>query len=328
MAESGLESVLGRGRSGIVFRSASDSSPFARKVFVGDRLSNAVHYFFSGAPNPYGWNQDAVKAAFYRRNVVADLCEFWFGSEMRVARALGVSWNEKFRDYELQAELVQGHHAWLHNPFSRKKEGNLEDLLGRMSALQARLLESGFDGLLWQAGKGNPVAAGNFMRDGKGWVWVDLESGVPALFPLNPCSLFSFYLPRSFSYGRALFDDVDVDKLSSYVRSNEQGLASVLGAGRFSELVLNVEFLGSYQDSWKSVGRAEAGIESAFRKGVLSEESAGFYSRHPSLWFAREAARNVWAGYNFILGELPWRAFNAVTMADYRSFLSDALKYV
>jgi len=43
-----------------------------------------------------------------------------------------------------------------------------------MKPLQKRLIESGFDGLVWQAGKGNPVALNNFLLDNKrNWVWID-----------------------------------------------------------------------------------------------------------------------------------------------------------
>ncbi|MCH7863163.1 MAG: hypothetical protein IH998_16205 [Proteobacteria bacterium] len=69
-----------------------------------------------------------------------------------------------------------------------------------MPNLRTHLERAGFDGLLWQAGIGNPVALNNFLyeradqtqhadpeRSDEGrWVWIDLESGVPALFPISP----------------------------------------------------------------------------------------------------------------------------------------------
>ena len=114
--------------------------------------------------------------------------------------------------------------------FRSQKETEITDLVQNvMKPLQGLLLAAGFDGLAWQAGYGNPVATSNFLLETtetgeQRWVWVDLESGVPALFPANPILLFSFYLQRTLVNGRPLYDDVDVPKLRRYIEDNRDAL--------------------------------------------------------------------------------------------------------
>jgi hypothetical protein len=158
-----------------------------------------------------------------------------------------------------------------------------------MKPLQARLMEAGFDGLVWQAGLGNPVAAGNFMlrrRRGGGniWYWVDLESGVPAIFPLNPFTLFRFYLPRSFFHGRLLFDDVDVPRLRGHLETHGEQIRRELGAAANIRLQQLVDKLDSAQTAWKSSTRTGRSIAYFRRKGRLSPSDADWYQRHPMIW--------------------------------------------
>ena len=154
---------------------------------------------------------------------------------MRLPATDGARWYEPERAFELRAELIEGRHAMLRHPLAGEAKHEVDDLVNEvLRPLQQHLDESGFDGLLWQAGRGNPVAAANFMRDltdsGARWVWIDAESGVPALFPLNPYHLFRTYLPLSDKHGRWLFDDVDVPRLRAYVDRNTAPLARRLGA--------------------------------------------------------------------------------------------------
>jgi hypothetical protein len=64
---------LGRGRSGEVWLVEADGRAYAEKVFYGDTLANFIHYVTSGAPNPYIWNEDAVRAAYERRRILKAL---------------------------------------------------------------------------------------------------------------------------------------------------------------------------------------------------------------------------------------------------------------
>jgi hypothetical protein len=210
------EALLGVGRSGIVFRSTgSADQPVARKVFDSGWLTRLVQYLILGASNPYAWNRHAVRCAFLRRRILAPLVDTWSGGQLRVARALGLGWDDHYRAYELQTELSPGRPPALHHPLDRSGRGEVRELLTEvLQPLQAHLAEAGFDGLLWQAGLGNPVALSNFLLEERDdgtrrWTWIDLESGVPALFPLHLPTLWRVYLPLCWKHRRLLYDDVD-----------------------------------------------------------------------------------------------------------------------
>ena len=196
------EQVLGRGRAAIVYRCRDEvGRDVARKVFTSDALTKAVHYVLSGAPNAYIWNEPAVRSAVLRRRIVASLVQAWFGSKLRVAEAYGHAWDEQARAFEIRCQFVAGRHVQLHHPFTAGRNGQLSDLTRQvMKPLQTHLVEAGLDGLVWQAGRGNPVALSNFLAEDdsptgeRRWVWIDLESGVPALIPINPLDLILFYI--------------------------------------------------------------------------------------------------------------------------------------
>lgn len=328
--------VLGRGKSGIVFlENINSQKPAAVKVFTGHTLADAVNYLFLGAPNPYGWNEDAVLCAFYRRKILEELAPIWTGQRLSVAQGLSLGWNAEFKAYQLEAEFINGLHAGLHHPLSGQRDGELSDLVDNiMLPLQEGLISSGFDGALWQAGKGNPTATGNFLlikntsfgNDGDKWVWIDIESGVSPLLPLSPKS-FLFYLKKSRQHGTPLFDDVDMDKLRAYVATREDYLIQHIGSQRYVQLVENVDKLGTYQRAWKSLGRTERAISSQLNKGRISKEQAERYSRLPYLWYGKEIARGL-AHSIGKLSDLPWEVFNKVTLVDYNTIISNMGRFV
>lgn len=329
---------LGEGRSGVVFQSRDKSGKdIAIKVFTGgDFLTKLVNYVFYGASSAYACNENAMLSSHYRRNILTELVEYWFGTKLRVAESLGVKWNDEFKAYELQTEFIDGRNAALHHPFSEQKEGELSDLVDNvMRPLQDNLIEAGFDGSVWQAGKGNPVASNNFLLKNKDdgdyenkWVWIDLESGVPALFPLSLSSLFSFYLPKSIRHRRPLFDDVDINKLKEYIKGHKEDLESKFGSERCSSLCDKVDLLEFYQEGWKSVRRADRGITYQLKKGRITQEQADWYSGHPYIWYGREVVRAAWKGCNKLLGDLPWALFNKLCLADYKKIILNSLKFV
>lgn len=337
----GLESIsgeieLGRGKSGIVFLDNRYSeNPAAVKIFTGNTLADAVNYFLLGAPNPYGWNEDAVLCAFYRREVLGELAPIWTGQRLSVAKALDVKLNEKLNAYQLAAEFIDGTHAGLHHQFSSQREGELGDLVNNiMAPLQEGLVSSGFDGALWQAGKGNPTATGNFLlrtnQDCSNgvdkWVWIDIESGVPPLLPLSP-KPFLFYFKKSRQHGTPLFDDVDIDKLRIYVAARRGYLIQRIGEQRYAQLIENIDKLEYHQNAWKSIGRTESGINHNLKKGLIGQEQAEWYSKRPYLWYGREIVRC--ADYSIDkLSDLPWEVFNKVTLVDYKNVLKNVFRFI
>lgn len=290
--------ILGRGRSGVVYLVAGpDGDARARKVFGSHGLTKLVQYALLGAPNPYMWCEAAVKTAVVRRRVLATLVRAWFGDGLRVVRGHAPHWEAGARVFALDMELVRGRHFPLRGPFNRRNTDRLEEFLsGVLRPLQAKLRESGCDGLLWQAGYGNPVGLANFMveRTEAGVdrpVWVDLESGVPALFPLNLWTLVAFYLPNAWKLGRPPFDDVDTAALAAYLDREAAALVDALGAEGLSALRADVKELESTQAEWKRMGRLACALEAARVRGAISADEVAHYAAHPLRWYAREALR-------------------------------------
>ncbi|MEE8468655.1 MAG: hypothetical protein V3T22_09380, partial [Planctomycetota bacterium] len=248
--------LLGSGRSGVVFKSEDERGRItARKVFDSDALTRAVQYFFLGAPNPYAWCEHAIQAAMLRRRILAPLVRHWLGDILRVAEAWNADWNEDHLAWQLHTQFVKGTHPTLHHPMNRRGAEEVNELRHEvMAPLLAHLLEAGFDGQVWQAGLGNPVALANFMaeEDDAGrrrWVWIDLESGVPALFPANPLALLRFYLPRAIRLGHPLFDDVDIERVEAWLREHRAELVLSLDAPTVEGIERDTAALGQHQEA-------------------------------------------------------------------------------
>jgi len=202
----------------------------------------------------------------------------------------------------------------LRHPGCGPAKDEVRDLVGNvLRPLAGHLKRAGFDGLLWQAGKGNPVASANFMRemptDGTParWVWIDAESGVPALFPFNPWHLLATYLPLSLKHGRWLFDDVDVPCLRDYVDAHAAEFEATLGADRVTRMRRDVEALAAVQAKWKTLSRHQRSVGSHLAIGRITASQAAHYAERPVRWLlrlvgrgsvkaARLAGRGLWRG--------------------------------
>jgi hypothetical protein len=287
---------VGRGRGAEVYAvEQPDGTTLARKVFVGSGLARVVHQIFFGADNPYVWDRTALEEAMHRRRVLGPLVSWWLKGKARVAAVHETSWNAEHHVNEWSMEFIDGRPALLRQPLSDAPD-EMTDLLDNvMRPLQAHLVEAGFDGAAWQAGLYNPVATSNFLRraneDGsEEWVWIDAESGVPALFPANPLGLFKYYIPRSFKFRHPLFDDVDVQKLREYIASHEADLRRDIGDEGCAELSRNIEALDIASSStlWKRLSRVGRGIQARLTRKEIDDRQARFYRRHPVLWVIRE----------------------------------------
>ncbi|MCZ4282823.1 hypothetical protein O4H49_18710 [Kiloniella laminariae] len=291
---------IGAGRSATVYLDyLPDGRATARKIFVGSTLAGLVHNVIFGANNPYIWHRGSIAEAACRRRVLSKLMKLWLPGKLRIAEIISVSWNEDFRANEITMEFIDGRAPSLHHPFSSEKEGEIKDLVENvMKPLQGLLLDAGFDGLAWQAGYGNPVATSNFLLEttdtGENrWVWVDLESGVPALFPANPILLFTFYLQRTLLNGRPLYDDVDVPRLRDYVSRHQKELGAVLSEAELAELAQDVEELLPDAGDWRFMSRLQRSLQSRLARGKISEEEVSHYETRPVRWYARLAKEGV-----------------------------------
>ncbi|AFZ28901.1 hypothetical protein Glo7428_0292 [Gloeocapsa sp. PCC 7428] len=331
------QKFLGAGRSGQVFLIENQGDRVARKIFAGDKLTKLVHYIFLGAPNPYIWNEDIIQCAYYRRKILGDLVQYWFDAQLNVADAIATDWNQDQKAYQIDTEFVDGRGVALCQPFTRLRKRELPDLVHQiMLPLQQKLIEAGFDGLVWQAGKGNPVALNNFLltdvehneTNGKFnyyYAWIDLESGVPALAPLNFLKLFSYYIPMSIKHGQPLFDDVDTETLKRYLDRYNTEIAEKLGEEKRDEIAANIQDLEHYQSRWKSLKRVKRSIQYQLKKGKISQRQAEWYSNHIFRWYVRELVR-AWQKILRLLVKLPIKIIEKLKKIQYRDVFTRVWK--
>jgi len=294
----GGERLLGAGRAAIVFLSSDASGrATARKVFVSGVLTRAVQHLFLGARNPYSWSEHAVQAAILRRRVLAPLVRHWFGEQLRVAEGWSVDWNAEHGAWQLHTEYVHGRSPALHHALDHSGRDEVRELAGEiLPRLQEHLRAAGFDGQVWQAGLGNPVALANFLLEdlpggGRRWAWIDLESGVPALFPAHVPSLWRFYIPCAWRYRRPLFDDVDVARLESWLRERRGELVASLGPATVEGLERDAAALGYRQGAWRAMSFLERSVRAQVPTGRVREEDVERLCARPILWYGRESAR-------------------------------------
>jgi hypothetical protein len=315
---------IGRARSGVLELAHDDQGrEIERRVFDPPLASRIVTTLLTGAPTPYAWCEDAVQAAVCRRRILAQLVSLWFGGLVRLPFCYGAGWHRARRTFELHAERVTGRRVPLKAPGSSVGWELFDELSFEvMQPLQARLREAGFEGLLWQAGFGNPAAAAHFLleRTPEGrrrWVWTDLESGVPALFALDPRALVRFYLPRSLRLRRLLYDDVDTARLRGYVERHRHRLRQEIGAPAVEELVRDIERLEQHQRRWKSLERYRRSIEAHLVKGRIDRPLATSYLGRWALWYLRLSALAL-ASLAAALPRLAWRGLTALWAVRWR----------
>lgn len=291
---------IGQGRSGIVFAdTAEDGDRLASKVFGAGGLTKAVQWILLGAPNPYFWNADAVTCAQLRRDILEVLVPVWMDGEVTVAGAKDVRLTADRSAFALRTRFVAGRPARLRHALQSDRPDEGRDLWQRvLPKLRGYLEVSGFDGLLWQAGIGNPVAMNNFLlepsadlsttpggdtRSGR-WVWIDLESGVPAVFPISPLVFLRYSMRLWRRLGRVPFDDVDTDRLLTYLAEDPDDIRTAIGDESMQALVGDVGRLRDHQQRWKALPRRQSAIAYRLKTGAIDREQAAFYETHPLAW--------------------------------------------
>ncbi len=274
------KSFLGKGRSASVYKVKSSGKTVARKVFTGSRAADLVMSLFYGAPVDYQWCEAAVETAFFRRKVLAKLLEFWFGEQLTIAKPVATGIDDETGAFYLDAEFIKGESAELYNPFSIEHISEYHDLKDTIfPELQQKLIDSGFVGTLWQAGYGQPCSIPNFLcvkyaEDvaKEKWVWIDAESGVPALASHSIGIQLSFYIPQALKRGRVLFDDIDAKTLYAYLDANSEDLIGKLGNEEYSELKTDVDLLIEQYEKWRSESRFSRMLKYFRFKEIISND--------------------------------------------------------
>lgn len=289
---------LGEGRSAKVFLTSSGENKVATKIFTGEPVSKFILFILTGSANPYTWCEDAIKCAIIRRRILTSLCELWFDKKLRLPNTMGYQWNPEYKAFEVDAEFIPGKHAPLFSPIKKNQVDYISELKNEiMKPLARKLIESGFDGLVWQAGKGNPVAVSNFMvmekNNKREWIWIDLESGLPALFAMNPLSTLFYYLPKCLKHKGWLFDDVDCVKLNNYISENENTIISKLGKDTYNTLFNDSKVLLKTQKRWKSLTRHQKSLYYAVSQNKITKESELHYKNKPVQWFFKNTAMSL-----------------------------------
>ncbi len=282
---------IGNGRSAKVYFSYNGKEAIASKTFTGEPVSKFILFVLTGSANPYTWCEEAIQAAMIRRRILAHLCHVWFGNQLRLPKTFTYRWNADENAYEIDAEFISGCHAPLLNPLNDYPHDYIGELRSQiMNPLQEKLIDSGFDGLVWQAGKGNPVAASNFMllRKKEGphqWVWIDLESGLPALFAMNPFATLGYYLPKCIKHRDWLFDHVDTHRLAAYLKENKEALLKDSSPESYQQLLDDCQALGIAQAAWMGKKRYQKSLEYALSQDKITPDQKQYYDSRPFQWF-------------------------------------------
>jgi len=327
-AETPKGRFLGRGRSASVYLQDRGGKAVATKIFTGERLSRIVLLILTGSENPYNWCQSAVACAAARRRILSNLTALWFGEKLGIAQGFDYRWSSKDRAYELDTEYVLGIHTPLKNPLEHPAPDMIRELRRDiMNPLQEKLIESGMDGLVWQAGKGNPVAASNFMvvfpKQGlHRWIWIDIESGLPALFGMNPLATLTYYLPRSWKFRNWLFDDIDIPRLVAYLSENKLRFSECA----FEQMQVDVALLAREQQAWKGLSRHRRSLLSAHSRGKIDDDQKDYFETRPVLWFMAQLHRLVVSTLGGCL-RLPGRLIGKIKTFNFGKLFSRLLRY-
>lgn len=230
------------------------------KVYSPGLLPRILYWASFQAPFPYVANRNALRAAAARRNLAADLTEYWYG-ESRVARVLSID-DMPGGGLGIRSAFVDGG-----APTDRAAaKAFLVDLRGKFEAA----------GLpTWQIDPRQPRAIDNVMETAEGsYMIVDLESGLVA-----PIASPRTWL-RGIRRGQfPLYDDVYIDLAKEYVDEHAGDIERQVGAGRMAELRATLAEMEIAQAAWQSAeprlfGRFVGGFGSGWNYRAWPERAS------------------------------------------------------
>ena len=276
--------VLGHGRAAEarlveVETDASGRELCVEKVFRPGLLTRSIYRASFQAPFAYQDSADAILAAFYRRRIAAAIVQAR-APEAAVAKPLYVRWDDESQALVLASEFIQGRgiipqeadpwmtRRWLATRFGKGSlappapREEIDELLGLMTKLEDLLVDCGLTGSGWQVCKRAMVSTANLLRTDRGYVVIDLESGIPSV-------LVPRYLREGLRLGSLpLFDDLDAGRLQDWIEQHHGELRAALPANELRQLEADVPRLIEHTQRWK-----------------LSEPAIG---RNPTRWLTPE----------------------------------------
>lgn len=119
------------------------------------------------------------------------------------------------------------------------------------------------------------------------WIWIDLESGVPAIFAMNIWSTLTYYLPKCLKHKEWMFDTADPKKLGEFLVSQKAELEEKLGEEAYAALKKDSEELKETQEKWKTIKRYKRSILYAKSQDKISQEEFDHYIDRPIAWYMK-----------------------------------------
>lgn len=234
------------------------------KVFAPGLLTRIIYRLSFQSPFAYQSNRDAVLACYYRRRVAAAVLA---GSdiEVSIASPLYVRFDPTDRAWVLAAEWIDGRgikpaqpdmsrvRRWLwagrqgSEPRGEpeKEPEEIEALVNTMRGLETLLADCGLVGSGWQVAPRAMVSTANLLRCNERYTIIDLESGIPAV-------LVRRYLIAGARRGTLPpFDDLDGNRLQSWIDRNERLLTFRIGPDALAALRHDSRMLIEHSRRWK-----------------------------------------------------------------------------
>ena len=268
--------ILGAGRAAraqLVEATFSDGRTIkcVEKVFDPGRLTRTIYRLSFQSPFAYQKNRDAILTSFYRRRVASAILEASDikcdvsqpKSHPQVATPLYVRFDSTTQSWVLAAQWVNGRGI---NPApadparisrqlrmvttrgqatSPRKRFEIDELIDVMSQIEKLLGRCGLVGSGWQVSPRAIVSTANLLRVQDRYTVIDLESGIPAV-------LVPHYILSGLWRGQLPpFDDLDTERLQTWLNDNERLLAFRLGPDAMDQLRYDADKLIEHSAAWK-----------------------------------------------------------------------------
>jgi hypothetical protein len=226
------------------------------KVFAPGLLTRTIYRLSFQSPFAYQSNRDAILACFYRRLVAAAVLAA-SDIDASIAHPLYVRFDKTERAWVLAAEWIDGRgikpaaaddsriRRWISGNESQPKHDEIDELVGTMGRLEQMLADCGLVGSGWQVAPRALVSTANLLRTDDHYTIIDLESGIPAV--LVP----RYLLAGLRSAALPPFDDLNADKLRSWIRDNERLLTFRIGPDGLAKLRDDSAKLIKHSSRWK-----------------------------------------------------------------------------